>query len=99
MREQFQRHGIHYKHSDLTKSELYLESLPLFAQGAVDLLDYQPLLMELAQLERRTARSGKDSVDHPPQGRDDLANSACGALVLVGSLTMQEAVMVRIVGG
>ena len=30
----------------------------------------------------RTARGGKDSVDHPPNGHDDLANAACGALVL-----------------
>ena len=80
--EAFAKEGIHYKHSEFTKSELYLESLPLFSQGAIDLLDYQPLMLELMQLERRTARSGRDSVDHPPQGHDDYANAACGALVL-----------------
>ena len=62
--EAFAKHHVHYRHSE-RKSELYLESLPLFAQGAVDLLDYQPLTMELMQLERRTARAAK-SVDHPP---------------------------------
>jgi len=36
----------------------------------------------LAHLERRTHRSGKDSVDHPPHGYDDVANAVCGALVV-----------------
>ncbi len=81
--ESFSKHGITYQHSERSKSEIYLEALPLFSQGCVDLLDYQPLLTELAQLERRTSRSGRDSVDHPPQGHDDLANSCCGALALL----------------
>jgi hypothetical protein len=38
----------------------------------------------LLSLERRTARSGKDSVDHPPAGHDDLINAAAGALTLAG---------------
>jgi hypothetical protein len=29
-------------------------------------------------------RSGKDSVDHPRNGRDDHANAACGALHMIG---------------
>ena len=95
--EQFQRHGIYYRHSDLTKSELYLEALPLFAQGCVDLLDYQPLLMELQQLERRTSRSGRDSVDHPPGGHDDHANAACGCLALLASRLSQTAYTIPIV--
>ena len=32
-------------------------------------------------LDRRTGRSGKDSVDHGPRGHDDVANAAAGALV------------------
>lgn len=82
VRTAFERQGVSYWHSELSKSEIYLESLPLFTTGAVDLLDYQPLLLELQQLERRTSKSGRDSVDHPPQGHDDYANAACGALVL-----------------
>jgi len=96
--EAFAKHGVHYQHSDLTKSELYLESLPLFAQGVVDLLDYPPLLLELQQLERRTSRSGKDSVDHAVGSHDDLANSCCGVLALVAARTNQEAQMVPIKG-
>jgi hypothetical protein len=76
----FRSCGIEYRKSERTKSDVYLESLPLFATGAVQLLDSKHLLAELRGLERRTGR-GKDIVDHPPRGRDDLANSACGALL------------------
>lgn len=81
--EAFSKEGVLYQHSDRNKSELYLETLPLFAQGCVELLDMPRLTMELMQLERRTARSGKDSVDHPPAGHDDHANSCCGVLALL----------------
>jgi hypothetical protein len=33
-------------------------------------------------LERWTARGGRDNIDHPAGGHDDLANAAAGALVL-----------------
>jgi hypothetical protein len=33
-------------------------------------------------LERRTARGGRDNIDHAPGGRDDLGNAALGALGL-----------------
>jgi hypothetical protein len=82
VRESFSKCGITYRHSELTKSEIYLEALPLFTQGSVDLLDDQRLILELMQLERRTRSSGRDNVDHPPGGHDDHANAACGALVL-----------------
>ena len=80
--EAFRAHGLTYKPSQQTKSELYLEVEPLFARKVVQLLDCRPLLNELQQLERRARSGGKDSVDHPPHGRDDFANAACGALVL-----------------
>ncbi|MBI5315850.1 MAG: hypothetical protein HZB34_07755 [Nitrospirae bacterium] len=92
-RSSFERNGIQYKHSELTKSELYLESLPLFAQGSVDLLDVKQLSTQLLGLERRTGRSGKDSVDHAPGAHDDFANTCCGAL----SLCVQHQATIRIV--
>jgi hypothetical protein len=85
--EAFGKAGITYRNSERTKSEIYLEVEPLFAQGVVRLLDDRVLLTELRQLERRTARGGKDSVDHPPRGHDDLANAACGALHLAARVT------------
>jgi hypothetical protein len=48
----------------------------------VKLLDNDRLLAQLTRLERRTARSGKDSIDHAPGAHDDLANAAAGVLVL-----------------
>jgi hypothetical protein len=50
----------------------------------VNLLDIKKLTGELRTLERRTARGGRDSIDHPPGGHDDLVNAVAGALVLTG---------------
>jgi hypothetical protein len=84
-REQFRKLGVDYKVSDKNKSELYLEFLPALNSGKVELLDHPRLAAQLAGLERRTARSGKDSVDHPPGSHDDLINAAAGALVLAAT--------------
>lgn len=81
-RELFAKQGIRYKVSERTRSELYIELLPLLTSGRVSLLDNPRMLNQLANLERKTTRAGKDSVDHPPGAHDDLANSAAGALVL-----------------
>jgi hypothetical protein len=40
------------------------------------------LIRELRLLERRTHRSGKDTVEHPRNGHDDHANVVCGVLSL-----------------
>lgn len=79
----FQAGGVEYVRSALTRSELYLEGLPLFSRGLVSIPDNATLLRELRLLERRTARSGKDSVDHGVGGSDDHANSLFGALHLM----------------
>ena len=96
--ESFAKEGVTYRHSELVKSELYLECLPLFAQGCVDLLDAPPLAMELMQLERRTSRSGRDSVDHPPQGHDDHANACCGVLAMLAAHQGHDAKMIPVTG-
>lgn len=80
-REQFQKLGINYKVSEMNRSELYLELLPGLMSGTVELLDNPQLVQQLCGLERRTARSGKDSVDHSPGAHDDIANAAAGAVV------------------
>jgi len=48
----------------------------------VDLLDEPRLIAQLSGLERRMSRGGRDSIGHPPDGHDDLANAAAGCLVL-----------------
>ena len=80
-REQFRKHGVNYETSEKTKSDLYRDLLPLINSGAVDLLEHDRLVTQLTSLERRTARGGKDSIDHAPGGHDDVANAVAGALV------------------
>jgi hypothetical protein len=65
--------GVAYVRSDLPKSGIYLEAVPLFTRGLVRLPDHARLLRELRLLERRVHRGGKDTVDHPKGGRDDHA--------------------------
>ena len=72
--------NVSYVRSELPKSAIYLETIPLFARHLVRLPDHPKLLRELRLLERRTHRSGKDSIDHPKGGRDDHANAVCGCL-------------------
>jgi hypothetical protein len=84
-REQFRKHGISYDPSERVKSDLYRELLPLLTSGRTELLDHTRLATELLGLERRTARGGRDSIDHGPGGHDDLANAAAGALVLASA--------------
>ncbi len=79
-RERFAVHGLRYVPSELSKSDLYRELVPLVNGARVELLDLPRLYGQLVGLERRVARGGRDSVDHPPGGRDDVANAAAGAL-------------------
>ncbi|TCZ65595.1 hypothetical protein EXY23_05140 [Roseicella aquatilis] len=81
-RERFRAHGIEYQPAEKPKSDLYRELLPLLNAHRAELLDLPRLTGQLVSLERRTARGGRDSIDHPPAAHDDLANSAAGALVL-----------------
>lgn len=82
-REQFQKHDLIYWPSDKTKSDLYRESVPLVNSRRVELLDVPRLAAQFVGLERRTARGGKDSIDHGPgsKAHDDVCNAAAGALV------------------
>lgn len=79
--DQFHKHGVRYEPSARPKSDIYRDTLPLVTGGQVELLDDPRLVAQLVGLERRTGRSGRDSIDHGPGGHDDVANAACGALV------------------
>jgi hypothetical protein len=80
VRTAFARHGIDLRPSDASKSDLYASLLPALNSGQVRLPDNGRLVAQLVALERRTARSGKDSIDHPPNGSDDVANAVAGAV-------------------
>jgi hypothetical protein len=79
--EQFDRHGVRYEQSAKPKSDLFIDLLPLINSHQVHLLDHQKTINQLCGLERKTARSGRDSIDHPPGGHDDLANAVAGLAV------------------
>ena len=66
------RHGVTVTPSERAKSEIYKEFLPTLNSGNVELLDLKRLLTQLAGLERRVARGGRDSIDHAPGGHDDI---------------------------
>jgi hypothetical protein len=81
--EQFRKRGVLYKASELSKSELYVQVLPLLNAGNVELLDVPRLIAQFSDLERRVARgTGREIVDHGPGGHDDLCNAAAGAILL-----------------
>ncbi len=80
VRERFEKGEVRYAPSELSKSDLYRELLPALNSGKVRLLDDRRLLGQLVSLERRTARGGRDSIDHGPRGHDDLANAVAGAI-------------------
>ena len=80
--EQMAKYGVTVKPSAKAKSDIYKEFLPLLNSGNVELLDLPRLLAQVAGLERRVARGGRDSIDHAPGSHDDVANAAAGALTL-----------------
>jgi hypothetical protein len=78
----FRRANVDYRQSPLVRSELYLEGQVQFTRGLVSIPHHAALLRELRQLERRVARSGKDSVNHGVGQHDDHANALFGAMYL-----------------
>jgi len=87
-REQFSKFGIRYEATTKSKSVMYVDLLPLINSRRIDLLDHTKLVNQLCSLERRTARGGRDSIDHPPQGHDDLINAVP---VLAAAVTKHSA--------
>ena len=83
--ERFRAHDITYQVAGRSKSDLYRELLPLLNSGQLELLDHPRLIAQLSALERRTTRSGRDSIDHAPGAHDDVVNSVAGALILAAA--------------
>ncbi|MFC1580014.1 terminase large subunit domain-containing protein [Thermodesulfobacteriota bacterium] len=74
----FEKCGIRYLPCDKAKSDLYLNLEGYINTQQIQLPEDEKLVNELAALERRRGRQGKDVVDHPPRGRDDRANVVAG---------------------
>ncbi|MCC5982707.1 MAG: hypothetical protein JJU26_13420 [Oceanicaulis sp.] len=81
--DEFQRHGIKVEQAAAPKSDLYRDALAAFNSGQVEIPPDDRLITQLTSLERRTARGGRDSIDHPPGGHDDRANAVAGLLAVV----------------
>ncbi|MBL8599766.1 MAG: hypothetical protein JNL14_18685 [Devosia sp.] len=93
-REQFRKLGVTYKLSEKPRSDLYRDMLPVLNSGRAELLDSPKLVTQLVGLERRVARGGRESIDHAPNGHDDLANAVAGAVDLVLTRTAATAAFV-----
>src|SRR5262249_29143628 len=75
-REKFKEFGIKYEPAAKPKSDLYKDTLAILNSGKAD----PKLVAHLCGLERRTARGGRDSIDHQPgpSFHDDVCNSWAG---------------------
>lgn len=85
--------SISLRPAPVTRSEAYMHLLPLATSGRIEWPADPVLRTELLGLERRTARSGRDSVDHAPGAHDDAANAvalAAYAATAHAVLTPQE---------
>jgi hypothetical protein len=60
------------------KASLHGAPLPFLNSLRNDLVYNGRLVSQLANLERKTARGGRDSIDHPQGQHDDLANVCAG---------------------
>jgi hypothetical protein len=76
-RRDFEEHGVAYRVSGRTKSEIYDAFEPKLNAGEVELLDDGKLQEQLLTLVIR----GGGKIDHQPGDHDDWANAACGAIV------------------
>lgn len=77
------RHPIRAERT--AKKSLYLDLLPKLNSRSIRLLDNARSINQLAALERRTLRGGKDTIDHPPGGHDDVANVIAGVAACVAN--------------
>jgi hypothetical protein len=82
--ESFARHRITYEHCPLNTSDLYRELIPPLNCQTIELLDEPRSLGQLLALMRSTGR-GKDRIEHPRGGHDDLACVIAGAAYTAGT--------------
>lgn len=89
--DEFARHAIKYEIADQDRSGLYLDTLAALNSGRVELPPCEILKRQFVGLERKTSKSGRDTVNHAPSSHDDRANSCAGAI----SATLKTAVRGR----
>jgi hypothetical protein len=85
-RSRFAHHKVRYHKTDQTKSDIYLNALPIINGRKVELLDHERTRRQIQRLDRFTHRGGKDVIDHRPGEHDDLANSCLGACLMADKM-------------
>ena len=78
----FRSAGVRYEPSEKTKSEIYVDLLPMLNGGSITLPRSDKLVRQLCSLERTVARgTNRESIDHPRDRgmHDDIANAVAGA--------------------
>jgi hypothetical protein len=85
--DEWKSHGIKFVPCERTTSDNYLGALPLLLSGRVRLVDNKTLRTQLAGLERRLNAGDRETVSHAhiASAHDDMATSACGALVIAAA--------------
>jgi len=90
----YRKAGVALVPAEVNRSEAYLHFLPLLASGRVELPPDPVLRAELLALERRTGRAGgRDVVDHPPHGHDDVSNAVALACYAASRRAVSEGVI------
>ena len=87
--------GIRAEKCKLNKSELYLEAIPVIGSNAVELLDNPTMVNQFAGLLRFTRSGGRDKIDHPQGGKDDLANAVAGVIYIAAKRRKRAGVMFK----
>jgi len=95
--DEFARHKITYEASERDRSQLYLDLMARLNSGSVVLPPCEKMQRQLANLERRTSRNGRDTIDHPPHSHDDRANAVAGA-VAIAALPNRRMQFVQLTG-
>jgi hypothetical protein len=78
VKEAFSAANIEYRPAAKPKSALYGDVVAVVNGGRLRLLDNPRIVAQFVGLERRTARGGRDSIDHAPGQHDDLCNAVAG---------------------
>ena len=83
--QEFAKHNITYRPSELDRSKLYAQFLPLVNSAECRLLDHPKMVNQFVSLRRTISASGNQVIDHPARGHahDDVANCVSGAILLV----------------
>jgi hypothetical protein len=86
VRSEFRRHDMGFEvapRKTATKTQLYVETAPLFASRRVRLLDCPKVIAQYRALQRKMTSTGRVVIDHPHgkhQKMDDCCNATAGSL-------------------